>query len=123
MRSVPEWQGKTDDAEIPPRVKIRIVERAGHRCEGPCHRAFDGKLKPEFDHVLALINGGAHAENNLRAVCHECHSQKSKLDVAAKALTARIRKRHLGIKKPSRLSELWKWKKRILAERAHRNTD
>ena len=121
-RSVKLWVAKHDDQAIPPRIKLRIVERAGHHCAGPCHRKFDEKLKPEFDHVIALVNGGEHSEINIVAVCRECHSIKTRIDRTAAKVTARIKKARFGIKKPSRLAEMWAWKKRILAERAEKDT-
>jgi hypothetical protein len=104
-RDCPEWHGKTDSAAIPPRVKLRIVERGGGCCTGPCHRTFDVKLKPQFDHRPALINGGEHRESMIFAVCPECHSTRTRLDIAAKALTARIKKDRIGAKPPSQYSQ------------------
>lgn len=101
MRAVEEWIGKNDDVAIPPRVKLRIVERARASCQ-ECGRGIGGKLLPAFDHIKALVNGGEHRENNLQLLCHECHGAKTKMDVKIKAKVARIRKRNLGIKKPSR---------------------
>jgi hypothetical protein len=105
MRPIPEWIGKSDSAAIPPRVKLRVVQRADGHCTGPCHRSFNVKLRPQFDHIVALVNGGAHAESNLRAICQECHSIKSRLDVAAKATTARMSIKRYGLDKPSRYSQ------------------
>lgn len=95
-RSVVEWFGKTDDAKIPPRVKLRIWDRCGGRC------AITGrKLRPgddyEFDHIVALANGGAHRETNLQLVCSIAHKEKTRSDVALKSKTARIRAKHLGL--------------------------
>lgn len=99
-RSVPEWIGKTPDASIPPRIKRRIVERGEGRCTGPCHRKFDEKLKPQFDHRPALINcapgESSHRESMIFAVCAECHSLRTRLDVQAKKVTARIIKKQYG---------------------------
>lgn len=97
-RLIPEWIGKTPGSTIPPRVKLRIVESQDGYCAGPCHRTFDAKLKPEFDHRPALINGGENRESMIVAVCRECHSMRTKLDVMAKSLTARIRKKSLGLR-------------------------
>jgi hypothetical protein len=51
----------------------------------------------------------------IEAVCFDCHAKRTKLDVAAKAVTARIRKRALGIKKRSTFpnSRDGKWKTKI----------
>lgn len=100
-REVPEWIGKTDDAAIPPRVRLRIFERMG----GKCHLS-GIKIQPgdawDIDHIVALINGGAHRESNLAPALRSEHRKKTAADVKQKAKNDRVRKRHLGIKKPSR---------------------
>lgn len=99
-RSTEEWIGTTDDSAIPPRVRMRVWERAAGKCQG-CTR----KLRPgedwQADHVIALINGGANRESNLRLLCDWCHKAKTAQDVAQKAEAARIRAKHVGIKKKS----------------------
>lgn len=100
-RSVDEWIGKTDDTPIPPRVRLRVFERAKGRCE-----ICDRKLGPadtwEADHTVALCNGGDNREGNLRVACSWCHASKTKADVSIKSKSARVRARHLGVKKSSR---------------------
>lgn len=97
MRSVPEWIGKTHDSQIPPRVRLRIFDR----CGGVCHLS-GRKIRPgdnwEVDHVVALSNGGEHRESNLVPVLVEPHKEKTKADVAEKAIVAKKRKTHLGIR-------------------------
>ena len=114
MRAVPEWQGKTDDTPVPPRVKDRIAQKFKDCC-GQCGGPIGGKLKAEFDHIIPLCIGGEHRESNLALVCNECHFGKTKRDVKIKAKIARVRKRKLGIRKPSRFScsRDSKWKKKI----------
>lgn len=96
MRSVPEWIGKTDDTAIPARVKLRVYGRFEGRCSKCTVEAWAG----EFDHTIPLILGGANRESNLTLLCVPCHKAKTKLDVKIKAKVARVRKRHVGIKKP-----------------------
>ena len=117
MRSVEEWIGKTDDQAIPPRVRVRIFERHGGRC-ALCTRIVAGSLAPAYDHTIALINGGGNRESNIQVLCQPCHLEKTGADVAEKAKVARVRKRHLGIKKPSKFacSRNSKWKKKISGE-------
>jgi 5-methylcytosine-specific restriction endonuclease McrA len=100
MRKVDEWKGRTDDTAVPPRVKARIYLSAEGRCKH-CTRFIDGSaLVGQYDHVIPLILGGKNEESNLQLLCSECHATKSRLDVKLKAKVARVRKRHLGIKKP-----------------------
>lgn len=114
-RTVPEWMGKTDDAAPPPRVKALIYLEAEGKCKH-CTRFIDGAaLRGEYDHAVPLILGGSNRQSNLQLLCHECHAGKTKLDVKLKAKVARVRKRHLGIKKPSKFfgSRDSGWKKKM----------
>lgn len=40
----------------------------------------DISKKHELDHVIALVNGGAHADENLQAVCPDCNRKKGAKD-------------------------------------------
>jgi len=101
-RSTPEWIGKTDDAAIPPRVRLRIFEAHG----GICHIS-GRKITPadpwDCDHIIALANGGEHRESNLAPALRDKHREKTAEDVALKAKGAAIRARHRGLRPPSRL--------------------
>lgn len=114
MRSTPEWIGRDDDQRIPDYVKDRVANKAELCCR-LCKRQVIGKLRAEFDHETPLILGGKNRESNIQLLCHECHKAKTKRDVKIKAKVARVRKRHLGIKKPSRFpgSRDSKFKKRM----------
>jgi 5-methylcytosine-specific restriction enzyme A len=95
-RSVPEWRGKTDDAKVPPRVRLRCFERAG----GVCHisgRKIAAGEKWELDHIKPLILGGKHAEFNLAPALVAPHREKSAGEVTLKSKIERMRQKHLGI--------------------------
>lgn len=96
-RSVKEWIGKSDDEAIPARVKIRVFDRCNGQCRN-CGVRIGASVRPAFDHVVALVNGGQNRETNLQLLCLPCHSQKTQSDVAQKAATYRKRLTHLGIK-------------------------
>jgi 5-methylcytosine-specific restriction protein A len=99
MRTADEWIGRTDDARIPPRVRLRVFVRHN----GICHIS-GRKIGPsdawDCDHILALVNGGEHRERNLAPALRAKHREKTTRDVAEKARNDRVAKRHLGIKKP-----------------------
>lgn len=101
-RSVPEWIGKNDDSAIPPRVKLRVFDRFNGCC-ADCGRRIGGNLRAEYDHAVALINGGKNSESNLILRCSGCHVDKSNLDVRQKSVVYRKRLRHVGIKTKKRL--------------------
>src|SRR5690554_6760496 len=99
-RTVPAWVGANDDTAIPTRVKLRVWDRE----QGKCHRC--ARKIPVGDawiieHRLALILGGPNAEQNLCLSCSWCKTAKDAEDVAAKADTARVRSKHLGMRPPS----------------------
>ena len=114
MRSLPEWIGKNDDSAIPDRVKIRVHAKA----EGCCAKCGVEALTGQYDHAIPLILGGMNRESNIQFLCVPCHRSKTSLDVKLKAKVARVRKRHLGIKKPSKFacSRASKFKKKISGE-------
>src|SRR6056297_2566894 len=100
-RETPEWTGKTDETATPPRVKARIVMAQDGICACGCGQKLGAAGEPiEFDHNVALINGGENRESNLRALRRPCHAVKTKADVAEKAKVARVRAKHLGLTKP-----------------------
>ncbi len=117
MRSTDEWIGRTDDAQIPPRVRLRVFARHG----GVCHLS-GRRIGPsdawDCDHVVALVNGGEHRESNLAPALRGKHREKTARDVAEKAKNDRVRKKHLGIRKPSSFacSRNSKFKKKINGE-------
>lgn len=101
-RSVGEWIGKTDDAKIPPRVRLRVFERYN----GICHlsgRKINAGEPWECDHVTALINGGEHREANLAPALKDKHREKTAEDVREKSIVTRKRQKYLGIRPTSRL--------------------
>lgn len=101
-RAVDEWIGAHDDQDIPARVKIRVFDRAGGICAA-CGLKIVGKLRPAYDHIQALVNGGQNRESNLRLLCMSpCHAIKTKADVAEKSITARIRAKHIGLQRRRR---------------------
>lgn len=102
-RSTEEWIGATPDTAIPPRVRLRVFERAGGRCE-ECTRKLGPGDAWQADHIVALVNGGENRERNLRCLCSWCHRTKTNDDVAEKAKVAAVRKRHLGIRPPSKFA-------------------
>ena len=94
-RTVPEWIGKTDDTDPPPRVKLRIVDRQGGQCVA-CGVRFGPKAKAEFDHVIALRDKGENREANLQAICQPCHKTKTASEAGPRAKADRLRAKHTG---------------------------
>lgn len=114
-RTLPEWFGANDDTPLPTRVKVRIWGRQGSRCASCGRRCGIGGERFAYDHIVALANGGPNRESNIRMVCVTCHANKTKHDVAQKALVYRKKtKLAIGLHKTARPmpgSRNSKWKK------------
>ena len=94
-RSTEEWIGKSDDAKVPPRVRVRVFEREG----GICHLT-GRKIDPvrdewDLDHKVALILGGQHRESNLFPALREHHRKKTAVEMGVKSKIASVKKKHL----------------------------
>lgn len=98
-REVPEWIGRTPDTPAPPRVRLRVFERYKGICYLSGRKIMPGD-KWEIEHPQAIINGGENRESNMAPALVGPHKRKTAQDLAQKAKNDRVRKRHLGIKKP-----------------------
>lgn len=96
-RSVPEWIGKTPDSAVPPRVRVRVFTRYGGRCQCGCNRLIRPGEAWECEDTVALINGGERRESNLKPWLAGHQKEKTKADVAEKAMVYRKRAKHLGV--------------------------
>lgn len=112
MRTVAEWQGRTDDSAPSDNCKKRIVERQHGKC-ALSGQAFRPSDKIEYDHITPLWLGGQNAESNLQAVLGDPHKRKTQAEASVKAKIDRIAKKHLGITKPKSALSNSKFKKRM----------
>jgi 5-methylcytosine-specific restriction endonuclease McrA len=103
-RSVPEWRGKTDDAKIPDRVKVRILERENFTCYLTGQKIDPLRDEFDFDHKVALILGGEHREFNLFPALRSAHRKKTAVEMGVKSKIARVKKKHLLGRPKSSLS-------------------
>lgn len=103
MRSVEEWVGKTDDSAIPARVRLRVFLRDGGKCWLSGRQIRPGD-RWELEHKVALCNGGRHSEDNMAPALAAPHKAKTAADRREKAKNDRVRKKHLGIRRPSRFA-------------------
>jgi 5-methylcytosine-specific restriction protein A len=96
-RAVEEWIGATADTPIPKRVKLRVLVRDGGRCHRTGHKFRPGDVI-EFDHIVALCNGGENRETNIAPILGgKIHQAKTAADVAERAKTDRLRAKNLGL--------------------------
>ncbi len=112
-RAVDEWIGKTPDTPAPPRVRLRVFDRAGGRCHA-CGRKIAAGDRWTLEHLKALINGGENRETNMGITCDWCLPQKNAADVAEKSKVYRTRAKHVGATRPKprwpsrKFSEQWR---------------
>lgn len=102
MRTVPEWIGKSPDAKIPRRVRLRVFLDYEGRCWLSGRKIAPGELW-DLDHKVALANGGEHRENNLAPALRDKHREKTAADVAEKSATYRKAAKHAGIRPPPQI--------------------
>lgn len=101
MRARPEWIAKHADQEIPKIVKLRIWEREEGRCWISGAKIMPGDAF-EYEHVIALANGGEHREGNIRLALKEAHRIKTSADAKTTAKIRRVRLKHIGAFPPSK---------------------
>jgi 5-methylcytosine-specific restriction endonuclease McrA len=111
-RTRPEWIATHPDQAIPKVVRLRIWERERGRCYLSGQKIMPGD-KFEFEHVIALANGGEHRESNIRLALTAPHRAKTSDDAA---LTAKIRRQAL------KHAGLWPKSKRPLKSRGFERT-
>jgi 5-methylcytosine-specific restriction endonuclease McrA len=67
----------TTRSKLSRKEKDRVLERGGWMC-AIC-TAVD---QLEIDHIIALCLGGTNQVSNLQVLCHECHREKTRTDLA-----------------------------------------
>src|SRR6185312_4194683 len=102
-RSTEEWVATHDDQAVPPRVRLRIFERHEGRCYLSGRKIMPGD-KWDVEHKQALSLGGEHREGNMAPALVAPHKVKTKSDRRMKAKNDRVRKKYLGIRKPSKFA-------------------
>lgn len=102
-RSVPEWIGQHPDQQVPPRVRLRVLERYGRKCYLSDRPIRDGDTW-EIEHIQPLILGGEHRESNMAPALADSHKRKTATEQKIKAKIAKTAKRAAGIKRKSSLS-------------------
>jgi 5-methylcytosine-specific restriction endonuclease McrA len=97
-RSTPEWVSTHDDQKVPPRVRQRVFDAHGGICHLTGRQIAPGEAW-ELEHVHALILGGQHRESNMAPALKEAHKAKTAMEMGVKAKIARVRQKHIGVKK------------------------
>lgn len=86
--------------EFSAKVKVLAFKRAEGCCEDCGRKLFSGDIR--YDHANPDALGGEPTLENCAVLCKSCHRAKtSEKDIPAIAKSNRIRRRHIGIKKPT----------------------
>lgn len=115
-RNVAEWKAKHDDAAIPPRVKLRIWNRENGICSLSGRKIQPGEPY-DFEHKIALCNGGEHRESNLFLALRDKHKEKTARDRAEKKVIDRKTQKNASIGKPK-----YRWPSRPMSRPHYDNT-
>jgi 5-methylcytosine-specific restriction protein A len=98
-RAVVEWVGKSPDAMPPPRVRLRIFDRANGICVLSTRKIRAGE-KWEPHHIVALADGGENRESNLAPALVAPHKVETARQAKVRKKVRAKRKKHVGIKTP-----------------------
>jgi 5-methylcytosine-specific restriction endonuclease McrA len=73
--------------------------------------------RPEFDHIIALRDGGENRETNFHAICRAAHATKTAREAKDRARVNSLKAKHLGYERkasqPMPGSKASKWKRRM----------
>lgn len=58
------------------RLRDQVLKRDGYECQ-PCKRMRRATLAREVDHIVPLFQGGGEGDENLQAICKDCHDAKT----------------------------------------------
>ena len=90
--------------EFTNKTKLQAWKRANGQCQKCDVELKEGNI--HYDHITPCGNGGNNSLDNCMVLCRSCHGVKTaSKDMPSIAKTKRIERKHLGIKKPSRLSQ------------------
>lgn len=80
------------------KTRARILKRDMHLCQ-PCLTTGRPTLATEVDHVTPKAKGGTDDDENLQAICHDCHVVKTEAEAAeaqGRTVTQRTKYDHEG---------------------------
>ena len=98
MRAVKEWRGRTDDTNIPVKVKLRVFDKYGGKCALTGKKLRAGEF--DIDHITPLADWIAtpeyphgNVESNLHPIWRPKHREKTAKEnsVRAKVVAKRIK--------------------------------
>ncbi len=90
--------------EFSAKTKVQAWIRSGGRCEycgvliryGPKYV----RSGAQFDHEIAIGNGGDNSLKNCKVACRACHDEKTPQDVKSIAKGKRVHRKHINATAP-----------------------
>jgi 5-methylcytosine-specific restriction enzyme A len=73
------------------KIRARILTRDHYLCQ-PCLAKNRPTPATEVDHVTPKAKGGTDDDDNLQAICHDCHKAKTEVE-AAEAQGRKVRRK------------------------------
>jgi 5-methylcytosine-specific restriction endonuclease McrA len=103
-RATKEWFGKRPESMPPPSVKRRILERENWLCYKTKVSLRD-RTDFDFDHIIALCNGGENREANIAPILRIAHREKTKKDVAERVVVDNIINAHYRLENKQKIPQ------------------
>ena len=63
------------------KTRARVLQRDGHLCQ-PCKAKGRPTPATQVDHIMPKAKGGTEDDDNLQAICCDCHDAKTKIESA-----------------------------------------
>ena len=57
--------------------KQTVLARQNYKCAG-CDNKFTASIRPHYDHKTPISSGGTNNVSNIRAICANCHDDKTR---------------------------------------------
>lgn len=78
--------------QITPAMKLEALQKAGLHASCYICRRQVSQDQIQFDHIQALVDGGAHAAENIAVICVWCHREKSGFETSQNKKMQRLAK-------------------------------
>ena len=75
------WDSNSDTRHVPHRLQQRCFKRDHHTCQ-QCGYIGGGPHTLFADHILNRQSGGSDTLDNLQTLCRDCHSAKTRDEIA-----------------------------------------
>lgn len=92
---IPAPDRSVEARAVSTRQRKAIIDAQG----GICKRSYCDAPAIDVDHIRPLWNGGSNANDNLEALCVDCHKQKTSAEAKVRAKAKRLEARETGARR------------------------